>query len=50
MTKQQAQQALRLIRNQLDKLPLDEYAPEGNDLENAYTIVYATWQYLEEMN
>ena len=48
MTKEQCFDSLRLIRNQLDKLPLDEYAPEGNDLENAYTLVYSIWQHIEE--
>lgn len=50
MTKQQAQEALRLIRNQLDKLPLDGDSPEGTnvELENAYTLVYSIWQHIEE--
>ena len=50
MTKQQAEQALYLIRNQLDKLPMDEYALDDTPLENAYTIVYSIFQTLEESN
>lgn len=48
MTKEQCFDSLRLIRNQLDKLPIDEYPSENNTLDNAYTLVYSIWQHIEE--
>lgn len=44
MTKHEAQEALRLIRNQLDKLPIDT----TEHLQNAYQIVYEFSQAVEE--
>ena len=46
MTKHEAEQALYLMRNQLDKLPVET----TEHLENAYTIVYEMFQTLEEAN
>lgn len=48
MTKQQAIDSLRLIRNQLDKLPIQEETPIDDDLANAYQIVYELWGHIEE--
>ena len=51
MTKQEAQAALHLIRNQLDKLPTAWANDKNtNELQNAYTIVYEMYQALEEGN
>jgi hypothetical protein len=50
MTKEQALESIRLIRNQLDKLPLDGDLPEGTnvELDNAYKLVYSIWEHIEE--
>lgn len=50
MTKQQCFDALLLMRNQLDKLPVDgdSEATGKTDLENAYTLIYSIWQHIEE--
>lgn len=49
MTKDEAIKAMLLIRNQLDKLPIEEETPMDDDLTNAYTILYELWQHLEEV-
>lgn len=52
MTKDEAIKAMFLIRNQLDKLPVNGDLPQGEDkdLSNAYKILYELWDEIEESN
>ena len=47
MTKQDAIDALMLIRDQLDNLSLDDATEPNDALANAYRIVYELWNELD---
>jgi hypothetical protein len=50
MNAKQIQESLRLLRNELDRLPIDELADDRQPLINCYAIVYKLWNDLEEGN